>query len=70
MVLRFHFCLLVFPKFDLGDVEKAIFQWVDRTCKMIFFLLAVPKCDMGELQKALILVFPPSSEVTLCLLAR
>jgi hypothetical protein len=25
---------------------------------------------MGELQKALILVFPPSSEVTLCLLAR
>jgi hypothetical protein len=56
MALRFHFCLLVLQKCNLGYVEKAIYQGVDRPFELIFFLLAVPKYDLGELQKALILV--------------
>jgi hypothetical protein len=51
MALRTHFCLLAFPKCDLCDVEKSIFQGVNRPCELIFYLLAVPKCNLGESQK-------------------
>jgi hypothetical protein len=37
----------------LGEVVKAMFQCVTRTCAPIFHLLPGPKCDFGEVEKAM-----------------
>jgi hypothetical protein len=42
MALSSHFCLLVIPKYDLGDVENVIMQGVEGPEKK-FLLLAHTK---------------------------
>jgi len=53
MALKSHFFLLTTPKFDFGEVEKAMFQLVASDWELIFFLLTSPKCDLGEVEKAM-----------------
>jgi len=49
------------PKFDFGEVEKAMFQVVARHLEQISFLISSPKCDLGEVEKAMF----PGLHVTL-----
>jgi hypothetical protein len=43
---------LAVPKCNLGEVEKAMFPWVDWPCEFIFYLLSRPKCDLDEIEKS------------------
>ena len=56
------FCFLTSPKFDFGEVppkydlievEKAIFQELVCHFELIFGLLIRPKCDLVEVEKAM-----------------
>ena len=46
------FCLSSSPKFDFGEVEKAMFEVVTRHWEHISFFLTSPKCELGEVVKA------------------
>jgi len=48
MALKSNFLHLDNPKFDFGEVEKAMFQGFARHWEQIFFLLTSPKCYLGE----------------------
>jgi len=50
--LKVIFYLLTIPKFDFGDVEKAMFfKWSPITGNFVFFSLTNPKCYLGEVKK-------------------
>ena len=48
--LKVIFCLLTYPKFNFGEVEKAMIQ-VDAGNSEHIYFLANPKWDMGEVEK-------------------
>jgi len=51
------------PKFDFGEVEKAMFQVLARHWEFIFLLLTSRKCDLGEVEKAMFKLFICHSEL-------
>ena len=48
-----HFLPIESPKFDFGDLEKAMFQVVARLSELVLFLLTSPKCELGEVEKVM-----------------
>jgi hypothetical protein len=63
------FCLLVSPKRDLDEVERAMFQRIAGPCELIFCLLAGSKCDLGEVENGIFQRATGPCELIFCLLA-
>ena len=47
------FGLVTITKCYLDEVEKALFQEVDRYCEFIFCLFRIPKCNFCQVKKAM-----------------
>ena len=66
---KVYFYLLTSPKFDFGEVEKALFQMFAKHWGIIYFLLTNPKCDLCEVKKAMFQGLACHFELTFGLLA-
>ena len=42
------------PKFDLGEIEKAMFKGVACHFELIIGLLTIPKCYLDEFENAML----------------
>ena len=58
MILCTLFYVFTIEKCDLFEVDKAIYQVVERHFESIFCLLSSPKCDVVEVEKAMFKVEP------------
>jgi hypothetical protein len=46
-------CLLKVLKFDFGDVEEAMFHYVERQFERIFYNLGIKKSDLYEVAEVM-----------------
>jgi hypothetical protein len=46
--LEFIICLLDILKHDLGEVDEAMFQGVQRLCEIIFCIPVIERNDLDE----------------------
>jgi hypothetical protein len=46
MVLRTHIIPSVYLKYDFGEVDEAMFPYVEDTCDVIFRMLWIEKSDL------------------------
>jgi hypothetical protein len=57
-VVEWHWELIIYflplPKYDLREVEKAMFLGVESQCEIIFCLLGIQKCDLDEVEEAML----------------
>jgi len=53
MAIKRHSLPIDKPKFDFGEVVKAMFQVVANHWGIIYFLLINPKCDFCVVEKAM-----------------
>jgi len=51
VALKSHFLPLESSNFDLGDLEKVMFQVVARLSELVFFLLTSPNADWVKSKK-------------------
>jgi hypothetical protein len=48
MALRTHNLLLNVSQSDFGDVDDAMFHYIERAFERIFYILGIQKSDLGE----------------------